>query len=131
MSDNTQLFVYGTLMWPEILKAVIDRIPVMEDALLEGYRRLKIKDAVYPALIKAESHSVQGKLIRGLNYNEIVLIDDYEGDEYERKEVFIKTLSGRKEAAFVYVFSEDYRERLLDENWNPSEISEKLLRSLL
>ncbi|RMG69751.1 MAG: gamma-glutamylcyclotransferase, partial [Nitrospirae bacterium] len=62
MSPMLPLFVYGTLMWADVLKAVIGRIPLMEDAVIEGYRRVKIRDAIYPALIRAPSFSVRGKL---------------------------------------------------------------------
>ncbi len=124
------LFVYGTLMWPDVLKTVIGRLPHMEDAVIEGYRRLKIKGVIYPALIRAPSYSVNGKLIRGLKYEELILIDSFEGNEYERKKVIVKTPDG-KEEAYVYVFKDVYRDLLVDEDWESSEISDEVIRNFL
>ncbi len=131
MTSPLPLFVYGTLMWPDVLKAVIGRIPAMEDAILEGHRRLKIKNAIYPALIIAPSYTVKGKLIRGLSNKELLIIDDFEGDEYTRKEVMIKTATGNIEAAFVYIFNDDYLYLLKDEDWKPSELSEKVIKRFI
>ncbi|RMG74403.1 MAG: gamma-glutamylcyclotransferase, partial [Nitrospirae bacterium] len=101
-----------------------------EDAVIEGYRRVKIRDAIYPALIRAPSFSVRGKLLWGLSQEELNLVDSFEGEEYERTKVIVKTSSG-KEPAFVYIYKEQYLELLIDKDWDPSEISTLDLKAFL
>ena len=44
-------FVYGSLMCPEVLQALLQRLPVTQAAVLQGYRRLCILHRPYPAII--------------------------------------------------------------------------------
>ena len=46
-------FVYGTLMFPEVLKALINRVPRMEPAAIHGYRRHRIRGQVFPGVVRA------------------------------------------------------------------------------
>jgi hypothetical protein len=39
-------FVYGTLMFPEVLQALINRVPRMEPAAIQGFQRYRIKGQV-------------------------------------------------------------------------------------
>lgn len=39
-------FVYGTLMYPQVLQALISRVPRMEPAVIHGYRRHCIRGQV-------------------------------------------------------------------------------------
>jgi len=89
----SQVFVYGTLMWPSILSTVLGRVPKARAAALEGVHRLKVKDQVYPAavdFIRGDTSSacamIHG-LILEVHAEELVLLDDYEDDEYELKPV--------------------------------------------
>lgn len=45
------IFVYGTLMAPEVTKLLIGRMPDTEPATLTGHRRYSVKGADYPAII--------------------------------------------------------------------------------
>jgi hypothetical protein len=44
-------FVYGTLMAPEVLKALINRVPPMKPAVIKGFRRYRVKGQVFPAIV--------------------------------------------------------------------------------
>lgn len=57
-------FVYGTLMAPEVVQALIKRVPPMRPATLKGYTRHSVKGVVFPAIIpdSAEKAAVHGKV---------------------------------------------------------------------
>ncbi len=39
-------FVYGTLQYPQVLQALISRVPRMEPAVIRGYQRHSIRGQV-------------------------------------------------------------------------------------
>jgi gamma-glutamylcyclotransferase (GGCT)/AIG2-like uncharacterized protein YtfP len=112
------LFVYGTLMWEETQRALLGRSPQTVDALLYDYRRLKIRRESYPGIKKSPGYSVNGKLLLGLTEEELRVLDQYEGEEYERIEVRVKTPEGEFIDAFVYVIKDEFSDILKDEEWN-------------
>ncbi len=55
------VFVYGSLMAPEVLNIVLNRIPRTTPAVLHGYARYRIKQRVYPAIVPSlATHRVDG-----------------------------------------------------------------------
>ena len=46
-----QLFVYGTLMVPEVIRGVCDYQQPGESAVLDGYRRRVVACEVYTAIV--------------------------------------------------------------------------------
>ncbi len=60
----TDIFVYGTLQYPEVLRALIGRVPDLTPATLTGYRRYCVSQQVFPAIIPGEADdSVSGPRI--------------------------------------------------------------------
>ncbi len=110
------LFAYGTLMFPEVQRAVIGREPPMKEAILRGYKRLRVKGQNYPGIIESANSVVRGRLLQGLTEEELLRIDEYEGEEYERTTAIIQTAKGPVDA-FVYVIKGQYRHILSDEEW--------------
>lgn len=53
-------FVYGTLMAPEVVQALIKRVPPMKPATLTGYKRHSVKGVVFPAIVSEDQAFVQG-----------------------------------------------------------------------
>lgn len=81
-------------MSPEVLHSVINRPSnssnlIITPAILPSYVRHRVKDASYPAIVSSPSpeHSVHGTLVKGLTDADIHLLDVFEGDEYERRNV--------------------------------------------
>ncbi len=112
------LFVYGTLMWEETQRALLGRSPETMDALLYDYKRLKVRGESYPGIRKSPGSSVRGKLLLRLTEEELRVLDQYEGEEYERTEVKVKTPDGEFIDAFVYVIKDEFSNILKDEEWN-------------
>jgi gamma-glutamylcyclotransferase (GGCT)/AIG2-like uncharacterized protein YtfP len=105
-----ELFVYGTLMEPDVRRDVIGRTVRTHRDLLRGYRMssMELGGHVFPCIIEDAS---QGEPIEGLRLeiddNDLKRLDKYETSAYQRTEV--RLASGRK--AWVYVASKGRWER--------------------
>lgn len=101
MGDRTAFF-YGTLMAPGVLYRVIygnakpeawqQKLTTVRPALLESYRRHRVKDMSYPAIIPHTDSSVRGFVVTGLTGGDIYRLDVFEGSQYDRKKVNVKVL---------------------------------------
>lgn len=81
------LFVYGTLRDPDILAAVLGRLPgaaAMPAAVAPGFRAVPYPGRAYPALVRAPGAAAAGLVLTDLSAFERDLLDAYEGDEYRR-----------------------------------------------
>ena len=57
-ADMAKLFVYGTLMYPEILEVLLQRVPESARARVQGYKRYGLKKFVFPAVVEDPSSQV-------------------------------------------------------------------------
>eukprot|EP00250_Pteridium_aquilinum_P013395 c21315_g1_i1 orf=273-635(-) len=90
------VFVYGTLLANEVVSALLQRIPPSSAAFLPDFHRYSIKGRVYPAILPANGDKVLGKVLFGLNDQELKLFDDFEDVEYRRQIVEPVLLEWRK-----------------------------------
>jgi gamma-glutamylcyclotransferase (GGCT)/AIG2-like uncharacterized protein YtfP len=91
-------FVYGSLMAPEVLSALLGRIPHRVPATIRGYHRFNIKERVYPALYRTAAQTTQGEgdggeggveggvegevrgeVLSGMSRRELAILDWFEG----------------------------------------------------
>ena len=100
-------------------------------ALLEDYRRQKVRWMSYPAIVPAEKSSVRGTLVTGLTPGDVDRLDAFEGTQYERKKVQVKVLKNveldqtadaSNETEMVVEVEtfvwDSHREDLEDEEWD-------------
>ncbi|MFI0450705.1 gamma-glutamylcyclotransferase family protein [Actinomadura sp. 6N118] len=80
------LFVYGSLQFPEVLFALIDRVPQHEPASAEGWRVVTLPERVYPGLIPGDA-TATGHLLTGLSPAEWRTLDAFEDPVYELKRI--------------------------------------------
>ena len=83
MAPGSRLFVYGTLMAPEVMEVLLNRVPAMRPARLEGFERWSLDGAVFPAVRRAAGGRVTGLLVDGLSTDEQAILDWFEDDGYE------------------------------------------------
>lgn len=91
------LFAYGTLQDAEILAAVLGRhLPpeAFTPALLQDFVCLYYPGRVYPALVPRPGAAAQGLLIAGLSPSDHQALDTFEGDEYRREALSVRTAGG-------------------------------------
>jgi len=108
MGESSTAFFYGTLMHPKILKRVIRNDGShlsLCPAILFDFTRHRVKYAQYPGIVpytkseklfkrelNREDKSVRGMLVTGLTKKDMARLDNFEGDEYARKEVSVHPL---------------------------------------
>ncbi|WP_297095140.1 gamma-glutamylcyclotransferase family protein [uncultured Draconibacterium sp.] len=119
------VFVYGSLLFPEIADGLCGQKLKSEDATLSGYARFALKGADYPAIIKKDNSAVKGKVLRNLDENAIYLLTFYEGDEYGMAPVKVETDSGIIDAvAFVWMAGNEFLE---DFDWSEEKFESESL----
>ena len=101
IAERGDLFVYGTLQFPEVLEVLLGRIPQIGAAVLVGWRAAALARRTYPGLIPATT-TVRGMLLTGLTDDEVVLLDEYESGPYDLRKV---ALTGGRDA-WAYVWTD-------------------------
>ncbi|KAL4458037.1 hypothetical protein ABPG75_012902 [Micractinium tetrahymenae] len=124
-------FVYGTLMYPEVLTALIQRVPRMEPAIIHGYQRYRIRGQVFPGTIRsaAPGAQVQGLVLFDLLPDELEMLDEFEGEEYFKEGVEARLVqSGGAVPTLAYLWQDRLRPLLYGE-WDPEQFREQQLGS--
>jgi gamma-glutamylcyclotransferase (GGCT)/AIG2-like uncharacterized protein YtfP len=106
------LFVYGTLLFPEVLSALIGRVPPTTPAVAAGWRAAALPGRPYPGLVRVARSTTSGLLISGLDDAEWRVLDAYEDSEYLLTVITVD--GGRRCAAYVW------RHDVLDDDWDPT-----------
>ena len=131
-----RLFVYGSLIFPEVWKGVVGSPATRtEPAELSGYSAFRVIDEAYPGLVKTSQIArTQGVLIFGLTLEDWKTLDVFEGEFYERVEVNVETVqSPEKEiyGAHTYLVSDGFEDRLSEELWDVDEFAKSGLADFL
>ncbi len=111
------LFVYGTLLDPDVVQQVCGRTFRGIAAQLEGFKCRKVTGEMFPAIVPAESERVTGLLYSEISRADLVNLDIYEGDLYERCQVMVSCDDGAKITAETYILKAEYRHQLSDQKW--------------
>lgn len=87
-------FVYGSLLAPEVLHALLGRVPTHKPALLRGFRRYALRDRAYPGVVRVPESAapdafVHGNVLLNLAPREAHLLDLFE-DEYNVEAVSVE-----------------------------------------
>ncbi len=116
-----QLFAYGTLMCEDIMSSIVGSEQPRIEGILKGYRRLKLQNEYYPAIIEQENCEVKGVVYYGVVESGWRQLDRFEGEMYRRQMVEIQIADGSEINAYTYVLKEQYRGRLSQNEWNFAE----------
>ena len=123
---TVRFFAYGSLMFPEVLRAVTGCRAVGLDATLDGFGRFLVARATYPGIIPEPSAYVPGKLYSGLGAAAFRVLDRFEGEYYRRTTVHI---SGAE--AETYVIHPRFQRTLTRQPWNVEAFRRHHLRNFL
>jgi gamma-glutamylcyclotransferase (GGCT)/AIG2-like uncharacterized protein YtfP len=115
-----ELFAYGTLRFPEVLTALLGRVPYHEPATVAGWRVAALSGRVYPVLVPGPG-TADGVLITGLSAGEWRLIDAYEDDFYLLERLTL--VDGRQGWAYL---TRDHR-ACLPGDWSPGDFAARHL----
>jgi gamma-glutamylcyclotransferase (GGCT)/AIG2-like uncharacterized protein YtfP len=114
------LFAYGTLQFPEVLTALLDRVPAHTPGAVAGWRAAALPSLNYPGLVAAGG-TVRGVLLSGLTAREWRIIDAYEDDRYELERLALT--DGRYGWAYLYARDGE----VLPHDWSADEFAERHL----
>ena len=121
------LFVYGTLVAPEVIQTLLGRLPKRSAARLEGFVRHPVKEQWFPGLISSSKHITKGVLYCDLMPQEMKRLDWFEDSEYERRDVTVCLEDGSQRQTQVYVWTNPHAELDLSQEWSYENFREQFL----
>lgn len=102
-TDPVDLFAYGTLQFPEVLRVLLGRVPRSTPAAAAGWRVAALPGQIYPTLVPAPPMArVTGQLVTGLGPAEWRTLDAFEDRLYDLRRLTLT--DGR--VAWAYVCSD-------------------------
>ena len=105
------IFVYGTLLSPEIITKLTGKTFKTTPAVLSGYKKYCVKDFDYPAVIQIDDSITSGMVLENVDDYSLYVISFYEGNEYEKLKVNINLNDESKEVlVFVWVKGQELLE---------------------
>lgn len=110
------LFVYGTLQLPEKLQSLLGRVPSLELATLHDYRCGLVARADFPGIVPQQDSVVNGQVLAPLDQSELEILDQYEGELYQRLRVTVMTARGPVNV-WVYAIVPWARGRVTQQVW--------------
>jgi gamma-glutamylcyclotransferase (GGCT)/AIG2-like uncharacterized protein YtfP len=131
------LFAYGTLLVPEIWKAVVGKEFPSEPASLPGYEIRRVVNEDFPGIRPSGDPLgfVEGRVFHSLNEDTLMKLDRYEGNLYDRFEVLLAMPNSASIQSETYVVSPNFQHLLTNEFWNVdwfvNEALEQYLKKLL
>ena len=139
---SQSLFVYGSLMAPEVMQGLLGRLPPHCPAILSGYIRHPVRHQPYPGLIPCSqtgdnaSSNTLGVLYNELYEQEMKRLDWFESSDYTRTPVMVKPLTKNGESApaqptQVYVFTKPVEELDTSREWSLEEFRAHHLQEFL
>ena len=111
------LFVYGTLMVPQVMRTVCGYTASGVPAVLHEHCCRLVRDEIYPGIYPCKNDDVEGLLYRDVDAGQLRLLDRFESDMYQRLQVTV-SLAGGECVAHAYVVRESARHLLTDLRWD-------------
>lgn len=113
-----RLFCYGTLQFPEVMRAVCGYRLRGSPAVLEGYACHTIKGQVFPGIIQSGGCRTKGLLYSTVGPVQLRRLDRFETGLYQRVCVCVTDTAGRSLPAWTYVIPLATRGVLSAEDWS-------------
>jgi gamma-glutamylcyclotransferase (GGCT)/AIG2-like uncharacterized protein YtfP len=123
--DMQNIFVYGTLQSPEIVKKLTGKSFKITPAILPGYKRYCIKNCDYPAVIQQNDIETTGFVLENVDDLSIDIISYYEGDEYKIQKITVY-IDGKSLIVLAFVWAKEI-ELLEDIEWDFHRFEKKAL----
>jgi gamma-glutamylcyclotransferase (GGCT)/AIG2-like uncharacterized protein YtfP len=113
------VFTYGTLMFPEVWRAVVGRDFTTVAGSAAGFAIYRVAGAVFPGIVATtEQDAVRGIVYLDVDEASLARLDVFEDDFYERQAMWISCDDGERREAHAYVVPPYHRSALTDERWD-------------
>ena len=126
------LFAYGTLVFPEVWRAVAGRDSPSEPASVTGFAVYQVRGGVYPVMLEAGPKAV----VRGLVYRDVddvvlIALDAYESNLYDRVRVVATLESGVSLDVQAYVLPSSRWQHSSGKPWDAATFARDHLKEYL
>jgi gamma-glutamylcyclotransferase (GGCT)/AIG2-like uncharacterized protein YtfP len=115
MSDA--LFTYGTLQFPEVMKAVTGLALPWVKAEAPGFAQFCFTDRIYPGMVVREGALTPGRVYTALSHQIWELLDRFEDPIYRRELIEVYRSDGLKMTTHAYVLPIAQQHLLSSELW--------------
>lgn len=113
------VFVYGTLLVPEMMHAITNRHFQLIPATARGYRRAYLAGQIYPGITASEDHTVvEGAIYCNVDAESLRRLDYFEGSEYVRERLIVTLENGSQLAAESYIVPSTQHHSMTDQPWS-------------
>lgn len=113
------IFTYGTLMFPEVMRAItgqsFDHVP----GTLTGFAREGVRHQVFPGLKASAGARTRGEVYFDIDETALAVLDLFEGSLYERLVAEVSLDDGRRLLADVWVIPPRHLGALDGKPWDP------------
>lgn len=116
----THLFVYGSLIFPDVWQPLVSRHYLSDPAFLPRYQRSKIFFDTYP-LAYPQTHATGflGLVYFDLGAQDLARLDTFEGAIYQRRPCEVLTATGPV-AAQIYCPKAEFEHLICATPWTPA-----------
>ena len=125
------LFTYGTLSIPDIMKTVTGKTFRSVDACLNDFQCFLIKAKKFPGIIPSKGHYTEGKVHFDIDDDTLARLHYFEDEFYDCREVFPLLDNGFQVKALAYVIPSQHRNYLSSQRWNEADFVSKYLPEYL
>jgi gamma-glutamylcyclotransferase (GGCT)/AIG2-like uncharacterized protein YtfP len=126
----SNLFVYGTLLSKDVWTSIVSGDYSFDSAVLKGYARKKVTGKNYPGLTEQNGSTVEGQIYYNISEEDLIKLDEYEGEEYQRIKVSVLSGSGKNVVCFTYLFKREWFDKLTKNDWSANEIFNRKIREI-
>ena len=119
------LFVYGTLLFPDLVRSLIGRVPDRTAASVAGWRAAALPGRAYPGLVRAAGATTRGLLLTALTAAEWRVIDAFENGGYDLTEVTLVDERLARAYTWAYTWAGDVAP--LPEDWSADDFAARHL----
>lgn len=123
-----QVFVYGSLLFPEVVEALTGTAFSVKEGFLPDFKRFAVIGADYPAIVYSKGSFVTGKILQHVDDRSLEILKFYEGDEYDCISAFIHT-ENETTKALVFVWKGDKVQ--LNGHWDENHFKETSLEDYI
>jgi gamma-glutamylcyclotransferase (GGCT)/AIG2-like uncharacterized protein YtfP len=113
----TNIFTYGSLMFPEIWNRVVRGRYRCAPVIVTDHARFAITGETYPGMVPASGETVRGVVYFDVTPQDIAALDVFEGGDYRRDTVHANLDSGEPVTADSYIYL--HATRLANTPWDP------------
>jgi gamma-glutamylcyclotransferase (GGCT)/AIG2-like uncharacterized protein YtfP len=125
------VFAYGTLAYPHMVRAVTGREFESEPATLPRYEAFLVEGRCYPAAVERRRSRLRGRLYRGVDEVALARLDRFEGSEYERRRVQVETDEGCRVECSAWMLVAHLQARVSATRWCPDTFEREHMREWL